>query len=73
MIEEVKVVFEDRCGIVEIFWCGEEECGFRMEEEFDVKMFGILYFEEKVKVLEGKKCLVCGREVKFIVRFVRIY
>lgn len=72
-IEEAKAVFEDRRGIVEIPWCGEEECGLRMEEELDAKMLGIPYPEEKAKAPEGKKCPVCGREAKFIARFARTY
>lgn len=73
-IEEAKKVFEDRRGIVEIPWCGEEECGLKMEEELEAKMLGIPYPEEKAKAPpEGKKCPVCGREAKFIARFARTY
>ncbi|ASJ02608.1 proline--tRNA ligase [Thermococcus profundus] len=72
-IEEAKEVFEDRRGIVEIPWCGEEECGLKMEEELDAKMLGIPYPEEKAKAPESKKCPVCGREAKFIARFARTY
>ncbi|NJD99390.1 proline--tRNA ligase [Thermococcus sp. LS1] len=73
-IEEAKAVFDDRRGIVEIPWCGEEECGLKMEEELDAKMLGTPYPEEKAKEgIEGKKCPVCGREAKFIARFARTY
>ncbi|WP_456421857.1 proline--tRNA ligase [Thermococcus sp.] len=72
-IEEAKAVFEDRKGIVEIPWCGSEECGLKMEEELDAKMLGTPYPEEKAKAPEGKKCPVCGREAKFIARFARTY
>ena len=71
-IEEAKAVFEDRRGIVEIPWCGEEECGLKMEEELDAKMLGIPYPEERARI-EGKKCPLCGREAKFIARFARTY
>ncbi len=71
-IEEAKAVFEDRKGIVEIPWCGSEECGLRMEEELDAKMLGTPYPEENTKV-EGKKCPVCGRDAKFVARFARTY
>ncbi|MCD6523381.1 MAG: proline--tRNA ligase [Thermococcus sp.] len=71
-IEEAKAVFEDRRGIVEIPWCGSEECGLKMEEELDAKMLGIPYPEEKARI-EGKKCPLCGREAKFIARFARTY
>ncbi|NJE84502.1 proline--tRNA ligase [Thermococcus sp. CX2] len=73
-IEEAKAVFEDRRGIVEIPWCGEEECGLKMEEELEAKMLGTPYPEEKAREgTEGKKCPICGREAKFIARFARTY
>ncbi|NPA47285.1 MAG: proline--tRNA ligase [Thermococci archaeon] len=73
-VEEAKEVFEDRRGIVEIPWCGSEECGLRMEEELDAKMLGTPYPEEKAREgTEGKKCPICGREAKFIARFARTY
>ncbi|WP_048148462.1 proline--tRNA ligase [Palaeococcus ferrophilus] len=71
-IEEAKEVFEDRRGIVELPWCGEESCGLEMEEELDAKMLGIPYPEETARI-EGKKCPHCGREAKFIARFARTY
>ncbi|NJE55381.1 proline--tRNA ligase [Thermococcus sp. 21S9] len=73
-IEEAKAVFEDRRGIVEIPWCGDEECGLKMEEDLDAKMLGTPYPEEKAREgIEGKKCPVCGREAKFVARFARTY
>lgn len=73
-IEEAKAVFEDRRGVVEIPWCGEEECGLKMEEELDAKMLGTPYPEEKAKEgIESKKCPICGRGAKFIARFARTY
>ncbi|NJE07595.1 proline--tRNA ligase [Thermococcus sp. M39] len=71
-LEEAKKVFEDRRGVVELPWCGEESCGLEMEEILDAKMLGIPYPEETAKV-EGKKCAHCGKEAKFIARFARTY
>ncbi|WP_461864479.1 proline--tRNA ligase [Thermococcus sp.] len=71
-IKEAKKVFEDRRGVVEIPWCGEESCGLEMEEILDAKMLGIPYPEEEAKI-EGKKCAHCGREARVIVRFARTY
>jgi len=73
-IEEARKVFEDRRGIVEIPWCGEESCGLEMEEALDAKMLGTPYPEEKAKEgIKGKKCPVCGREARFVARFARTY
>ncbi|MBO8175338.1 MAG: proline--tRNA ligase [Thermococcus sp.] len=71
-LEEAKEVFEDRRGVVEIPWCGEESCGLEMEEILDAKMLGIPYPEEEAKI-EGKKCAHCGKEARFIARFARTY
>ncbi|AEH24610.1 proline--tRNA ligase [Pyrococcus yayanosii] len=72
-LEEAKEAFEDRRGVVEIPWCGEEECGLRMEEVLDAKMLGTPYPEEEALRLEGKRCPVCGGEAKFVARFARTY
>lgn len=71
-LEDAKRVFEDRRGIVEIPWCGEESCGLEMEEILDAKMLGTPYPDEAAKI-EGKKCPHCGREAKVIARFARTY
>ncbi len=71
-LEEAKGVFEDRRGIVELPWCGEENCGLEMEEILDAKMLGIPYPEKEAEI-EGKKCAHCGKEAKFIARFARTY
>ncbi|WP_457753053.1 proline--tRNA ligase [Thermococcus sp.] len=71
-LEEAKEVFEDRRGVVEIPWCGEESCGLEMEEILDAKMLGIPYPEEEAKI-EGKKCAHCGKEARFVARFARTY
>ncbi|MFA4640031.1 proline--tRNA ligase [Pyrococcus kukulkanii] len=70
-LEEAKEAFEDRRGVVEIPWCGNEECGLKMEEELEAKMLGTPYPNPEAP--EGKKCPVCGREAKFIARFARTY
>ena len=71
-LEEAKKVFEDRRGVVEIPWCGDENCGLEMEEILDAKMLGIPHPEEKAKI-KGKKCAHCGRDAKFVARFARTY
>ncbi|MDK2853693.1 MAG: prolyl-tRNA synthetase [Thermococcaceae archaeon] len=71
-IEEAKQLFEDRRGVVELPWCGEESCGVEMEEILDASMLGIPYPEETAKI-EGKKCAHCGKEAKYIARFARTY
>ncbi|WP_461865514.1 proline--tRNA ligase [Thermococcus sp.] len=71
-LEEAKEVFEDRKGVVEIPWCGDENCGLEMEEILDAKMLGIPHPEEKAKI-KGKKCAHCGRDAKFVARFARTY
>ncbi len=39
-------------------WCGEELCGQRIEEEFDLTLLGTPYGHEG----ERRRCIVCGEE-----------
>lgn len=71
-LEEAKKLFEDRRGVVELPWCGEEGCGVEMEEILDASMLGTPYPEEMAKI-EGKKCANCGKNAKYVARFARTY
>ncbi|RLF39426.1 MAG: proline--tRNA ligase [Thermoplasmata archaeon] len=55
--------------ILEMPWCGNEECALRVEEELEVKTLG-----EAVDVKEVKgNCPVCGEVANCIVRFAKTY
>jgi len=69
-LDEAKRLIESGRGVVEIPWCGSENCGRRIESETDAKVLGIPWEEEFVEIPE--KC-VCGAPGKQVVRLARSY
>ncbi len=69
-LEEANKLLKKRAGIVELFWCGEEDCGHRLEERINASLLGTpIDFEERI---EGK-CLVCGKNASSLVRVAITY
>jgi len=60
---------EEREGIIEIPWCGREECGLRMEEEMEMTALGIPFPEKTCE----EKCAVCGDKAKHYLRLAKSY
>ena len=60
---------EEKEGIIEIPWCGREECGLQMEEELEMTSLGIPFPE---KACNGK-CAICGNEAKHYLRLAKSY
>jgi len=69
-LENVKQLLKKRAGIVEVSWCGETDCGLKMEEEINGKVLGIPQ-DEKGKA--SGNCIVCGKKAKTIVRVAVAY
>ena len=57
-------------GIIELPWCGKEECGLELEGKLELKALGTPYPEEKT---EGLKCASCGGEAESFLRLSRQY
>jgi len=68
-LEEAKELVEKRY-VVEMPWCGREECGLKVDEEVG-RVLGIPLDSESAA--EGKRCPVCGREAKWWVRVAKTY
>ncbi|MCS7386184.1 MAG: proline--tRNA ligase [archaeon GB-1867-005] len=69
-LEEVKAMLGDRKGIIEITWCGKEECGLKAGEEADARVLGeAIDLSEKV----SGKCVVCGEKATKILRLAKAY
>jgi prolyl-tRNA synthetase len=69
-LDEVKQLLKQRAGIVEVSWCGETNCGLRMEEEINGKVLGI---PQDVKEKVSGTCIVCGKKATSIVRVAVAY
>ena len=70
-LEEARKILAEERGVVEVPWCGREECGLRMEEEADAKVLGTPL--EKPEWVKGKKCPVCGRPAVTVLRLAKQY
>ena len=68
-VEEVKKILRDR-RIARIEWCGEVECAERLKEEAGGEVRG-----ERYDIAESPrgKCIVCGRDARFVVYVARAY
>lgn len=67
-IHELREI-EKREGIVELPWCGKEECGKKIEEEMDMKSLGVGIPSRKCK----EKCVVCGEKADKWLRLSKNY
>ncbi len=71
-VEEARKVLEEERGIVELPWCGREECGLRMEEEVDAGALGSP-LQVDVEEVKGLKCPICGRQAVTFMRLAKKY
>jgi len=68
-LDEAKKLLEAKAGVVEVPWCGRDECGLKLEDELQARVLGSPVGEVKV---EGK-CVVCGNEAKSLLRVAKTY
>jgi prolyl-tRNA synthetase len=68
-LEEVAELVKARKGIVEVPWCGRDECGLALEESLEAKILGTAV--EPVKI-EGR-CTNCDKEATKLLRTAKTY
>lgn len=68
-IHVLKEICKDAEGIVELPWCGKEECGKEMEERMDMKSLGIPLPEKEC----NEKCAICSDKATTWLRLARTY
>ena len=61
---EAKRLLATKAGIVEVPWCGKDECGHRLEEEVEARLLGTP--EDTEEKIDGK-CIVCEEKAMNIV------
>jgi len=69
-LPEAKSLLEKRAGIVEVPWCGKDECGHSLEEAVEARLLG--FPEDTAEKVDGK-CLVCGEKAVNVVRVALAY
>ena len=70
-VEEARRIIEEERGIVELPWCGREECGKKLEELIDAGVLGSPL--EPPEWVRGKRCPVCGRPAVTAIRVAKKY
>ncbi len=70
-LDEARKQIETKRGIVEVPWCGNEDCAYEIMEKTDAKALGTPYPEDDKPV--GEKCPVCGREANHWLRLAKTY
>jgi prolyl-tRNA synthetase len=69
-LDEAKRLIKHKAGIVEVLWCGNAECGHKLEAETEASVLGTPEdSEEKAK----GKCVVCGKNAEDILRLAIAY
>lgn len=72
-ISEAQKILKEVRGIVELPWCGKEECGYKFEEILEAKVLGSpLPILEEIKV-ENLKCPICNDKALTIIRLAKQY
>ena len=69
-MEEAKTLLEKHAGVVEVPWCGQTECGHKLEEITNARVLGI---PEDTKEEAKGKCIVCGEKAESMVRAAIAY
>jgi len=69
-LEEANRLLKKRAGIVEVPWCGNEDCGHKLEEEVNARVLGT---PEDLREKVVGTCVVCGNKAKDIVRVAIAY
>ncbi len=69
-LEEAKKAIEERGGIVELYWCGNEKCGLIAEEKIGARVLGeAIDLKEEI----NGKCAICSEKASKILRIARTY
>lgn len=56
-------------GIIEVEWCGREECAKKLEKELDIRALGEPWEED----CKATKCIICGDKAEKILRLAKTY
>ncbi len=69
-LSEAKSLLKRKAGIVEVPWCGKDECGHNLEEQVEARLLG---FPEDTTTKVESNCLICEEPAANIVRVALAY
>ena len=67
-LDEAKKFLENRGGIAEVPWCGQDSCGLKIEEQVQARVLGT-----PLKPEPSGNCVVCGKPSTNILRIAKTY
>lgn len=70
ILSEAKSLLKRKAGIVEVPWCGTDNCGHNLEEKVQARLLG---FPEDTKEKIHGNCVICGMDATKIVRVALAY
>ncbi len=70
-VEEARKILEEKRGIVEVPWCGREECGKKLEDLTGAKVLGSPL--QPPEWVRGARCPVCGAPAVTSLRLAKRY
>ncbi|QGR19428.1 proline--tRNA ligase [Stygiolobus azoricus] len=70
-LDEAKKTLENRSGIVEVPWCGENDCGLKLQELTNSRVLGSPY--DSARDVSNKSCVVCKKPAKDTLRLAKTY
>jgi prolyl-tRNA synthetase len=69
--KKLSEIMEKSMGAARAPWCGSHECEMKIKEDTGAKIAN-MPFDAQSKA-KGKKCILCGKEAKYIADFARSY
>ncbi len=69
-LNEAKRLIKRKAGIVEVLWCGNSECGHKLETETEASVLGT---PEDLKEKTKGNCVICGKSAEDILRIAVAY
>ena len=69
--KQLREVIDKSMGAARAPWCGSHECEMKIKEDTGAKIAN-MPFDAQAKS-KGKKCVLCGKEAKYIADFARSY
>ncbi|QIW24319.1 proline--tRNA ligase [Sulfolobus sp. S-194] len=70
-LNEAKKILEERAGVVEVPWCGDNNCGLQLQDETNARVLGIPLDENKD--VSNTKCVLCKKPAKSLLRLAKTY
>jgi len=66
-LKKAEKIIKENKGVISLSWCGDEECGKKLEEKIKLDILGITETEKK------SSCINCGKEANYKAFLAKTY